>query len=212
MNVSGGMARRSVLSTLAATIGLAFVVLMAPRAVVACSCVATQPMAVYAAEPETVIFTGITEPRDGRGFPVSVTRWFKGDGVAPTVWLAASAFDGNSASCGLEPLALAQEWIFVAYRIPEAGELIVNRGAPHAKASDPEGQAMYADAIRTFGDPGPLQPTLPPTGPGEPVADQDGLRQVLPAIGATVAAGLVMILGVYGITTWWRRRRGEADA
>ena len=211
MNVSAVMARRSIRSTLAATIGLAFVVLMAPRAVVACSCPETPPMAVYAGEPETVIFTGITEPRDGRGYPVAVTRWFKGDGVAPTVWLAASGFDGNGASCGIEPLPLGEEWIFVAYSIPGAGELIVNLCAPHAKASEPEGQAMYADAIRTFGDPGRLQPTLPPTGPGEPIAVEDGLRQVLPAIGATVAAGLAMILGVYAITTWWRRRRGEAD-
>ena len=212
MNVSAVMARRSVLSTLAMTIGLALVVLMAPRAVVACSCPATQPMAVYADEPETVIFTGITEPRDGRGYPVAVTRWFKGDGVAPIVWLAASAFDGNDASCGIEPLPLGEEWIFVAYSIPGAGELIVNLCAPHAMTSDPAGAAMVADATRTFGDPELLQPTLPPTGPGEPEAGDDGLRQVLPAIGATVAAGLVMILGVYAITTWLRRRRGEADA
>ena len=212
MSVSGGMARRSILTTLAATIGLAVVVLAAPRAAVACSCIATQPMAVYAGETDTVIFTGVTEPRDGRGYPVSVTRWFKGEGVAPTVWLAASAFDGNSASCGIEPLDVGVEWIFVAYRIPDAGELIVNLCAPHARASDPDGQAMYADAIRTFGDPGLMRPTLPPTGPDEPSLPDDGLAQVLPAIGATVAAALVMILGVYVITTWWRRRRGDLEA
>ncbi|HEX6868781.1 MAG TPA: hypothetical protein VF119_08235 [Candidatus Limnocylindrales bacterium] len=206
------MARRSILSALAATLGLAVVVLLAPRPAVACSCIATQPMSVYADEAETAIFTGITAARDGRGYPVTVTRWFKGDGAAPTVWLAPSAFDGNDASCGLEPLDVAVEWIFVAYRIPDAGELIVNLCAPHARASDPEGQAMYADAIRTFGDPGALRPTLPPTGSGDATATDDGLSQVLPAIGATVAAGLVMILGVYAITTWWRRRRGDLEA
>jgi hypothetical protein len=70
---------------------------------------------------------------------------------------------------------------------------------------------MLADAMATFGGAATAPPTLPPTGPpGE--SAEDGLAVILPAIAVTTMAGLVMILGVYGITTWWRRRQGESDA
>ena len=211
MRVYRGMTGRSIQATLTAVTVLAIVTLFAPRAVVACSCIPTQPMAVYADEPETVIFTGITEPRDGRGYPVTVTGWFKGEGLAPRVWMAASSFDGNSASCGLDPLPIGSEWIFVAYRVPDGAELIVNLCAPHALVSSPEGRAMLADATATFGDPATIAPTLPPTGPASEAPD-DELMQIVPAIAVTTGAALVMVLGVYGITTWWRRRHGETDA
>lgn len=200
------MTRRSITSTLVAATAVALVMLVAPKSVVACSCVPTQPMAVYAAEPETTIFTGVTEPPDGRGYPVSVTRWFKGDVLAPRVWMAASNFDGNSASCGLDPLPVGGEWFFVAYRIPEDTELIVNLCAPHARLSDPTGRAMLADAMATFGGAQTPRPTLPPTGPAE-VIEGDGVQQVLLAIAATTAAALAMILGVYLVTSRLRRNR-----
>lgn len=198
------MTGRSIQATLAAAMLMAIATLIAPRAVVACSCAAPQPMAVYATESETVIFTGVTEPRDGRGYPVTVTRWFKGDVLAPRVWMAASGFDGNSASCGLDPLPVGSEWIFVAYRIPEGTELIVNLCAPHQLVGSREGQAMLADAVATFGGGATAPPTLPPAGPGgEP--DEDGVLVILPAIAATTLAGLAMILGVYLITSRFRR-------
>jgi hypothetical protein len=201
------MTRRPLPRALAVTILLGIAALVAPRAVVACSCFETQPMAVYADEPETVIFTGVTEPRDVRGFPVIVTRWFKGIGIAPRVWMAASGFDGNDGTCGIEPLPVGSEWIFVAYRLPEGGDLIVNLCAPHALVSSPAGMAMLADAQTTFGAGDVAAPTLPPTGPDETTATS-GLMAILPAIGVTTLAGLAMILGVYAITS---RRRGDGD-
>lgn len=200
------MIRRSIGSTLAVATALALVMLIAPRSVVACSCVPTQPMAVYATEPETVIFTGVVEPRDQRGFPVTVTRWFKGEVLTPRIWMAASSFDGNSASCGLDPLPVGGEWLFVAYRIPDGSELIVNLCAPHALVASAEGAAMLADAVATFGGPQTVPPTLPPTGPAEATGD-DATLQVLQAIAATTFVALAMILGVYLVTSRLRRNQ-----
>jgi hypothetical protein len=201
------MTRRAIPTALAVAVLLGIAALIAPRAVVACRCFETQPMAVYADEPETVIFTGVTEPRDGRGFPVTVTRWFKGIGIAPRVWMAASGFDGNDGTCGIRPLPVGSEWIFVAYRLPEGGDLIVNLCAPHALVSSPSGMAMLADARTTFGGGEAVAPTLPPTGAGE-TTTTPGVIAILPAIGVTTLAGLAMILGVYAITS---RRRGDGD-
>jgi hypothetical protein len=194
------MTRRSRLPAIVALTSLALLALAAPRDVVACSCLETQPMAVYAGEPETVVFTGITEPRDGRGFPVAVTRWFKGDGAAPRVWMLASGFDGNSASCGLEPLALGSEWIFVAYRLPDGGDLIVNLCAPHERLASPAGQAMLADAMATFSGVRTPASTLPPTGvAAETGTDGDDVTAILPAILATILMSMTLILGVSAI-------------
>lgn len=198
------MARRTILALLIPAITLAIVALAMPRVAVACTCIPTQPMAIYATEPETVILTGVTEPPDARGFPVRVTRWFKGDGLAPRVWMAASGFDGNSASCGVAPPAVGVEWIVVAYRIPDQAELIVNLCAPHHPVGSAAGAAMLADAAATFAGSLPPVPTLPPTGPtgDEPMG---GVLVILPALVATMLGATGLILGVYAITS--RRRQ-----
>lgn len=198
------MARRTILALLIPAISLAIVALAMPRVAVACTCIATQPMAVYATEPETVILTGVTEPPDPRGFPVRVTRWFKGDGLAPRIWMAASGFDGNSASCGIAPPPVGVEWIVVGYRIPDQAELIVNMCAPHHPVGSVEGTAMLADATATFEGSVLPVPTLPPTGPAgdEPMG---GVLVILPALLATMLGATGLILGVYAITS--RRRQ-----
>jgi hypothetical protein len=196
--------RRAILG-LALALGLGLQVAIVPP-VGACSCMAPQPMAAYAGDGSSVIFTGVVEPRDARGFPVTVTRWFQGGGVLESrIWLDPAGFGGDGASCGLEPLPAGGEWIFVAYRAEDQRDLGLNLCSPHASAGDPNGEAMLADAVRTFG--GPVVPSAdPPPSTGAPAASAPGLGEVLVpvAIGlvafAGVALGLVLVLG---------RRRGN---
>lgn len=199
------MTRRSIRSSFAVGVALSLVLLALPRPAVACSCVPTQPMAAYAGEPDTVVFTGVTEPRDARGYPVSITRWFQGEVLVPRVWLAASGFDGNSASCGIDPLPVGLEFVFIAYRVPGSGELIVNLCAPHAPIGTPEGDAMVADAIATFAGGAPPSAELPPTGP--PAEAADDLDAILPGLALTMFLVSGLLLAVYAITS---RRRGGA--
>ncbi len=137
---------------------------------VACSCVEPQPMAAYAGDADSIIFTGIVQPPDAGGVPVRVTRWFQGPDRSAFVRLAGAGFGADGASCGTPLPAAGTEWIFVAYRSPDGPELGVNLCTPHASAASAEGRAMFVDAIGTFGegfvvDPVPSPPTTPVTTP-----------------------------------------------
>ena len=94
--------RRSVLG-LALALGLGLQLALVPP-VAACSCMGPQPMAAYAGDDLNVILAGVMEPRDGRGYPVTVTQWFKGgDLLTPRIWFDAAGFSGNDGMCGIEP-------------------------------------------------------------------------------------------------------------
>src|SRR5919106_5881246 len=72
-----GMHRPKAWAALVLLVGLGLTGLAMPRAVAACSC-AMITMEDARNEPEAVVFSGIVDPRDQRGYPVTVTRWFKG--------------------------------------------------------------------------------------------------------------------------------------
>jgi hypothetical protein len=170
---------------------------------VACSCIEPQPMAVYAGDADQVVFTGIVQPPDPRGVPVRVTRWFQGPDTSAIVWLDSQGFTGDGASCGTALPPAGTEWIFVAYR-SDGRELGVNMCTPHAPASAVAGQAMFADAIATFGegvvmDPAPGPPTTTP-------AASDGLPLPLPLLIATGIGVLGFIAGLALL-----RRPGRKD-
>jgi hypothetical protein len=134
---------------------------------VACSCMGPQPMAAYAGDPEQVIFTGTVGIPDARGVPVRVTRWFQSPDTPAIVWLQANGFGGDGASCGTPLPPAGSEWIFVAY-LTEERQLGVNLCTPHAAAAGADGQAMFADALATFGqgrvmDPEPDPPATTTT-------------------------------------------------
>ena len=173
---------------------------------VACSCIAPQPMAVYAGDADQVVFTGIVQLPDARGVPVRVTRWFQGPDTSAIVWLDSQGFTGDGASCGTALPPAGTEWIFVAYRT-DGRELGVNICTPHAPASAAAGQAMFSDAVATFGegiavDPARDPPTTTPTA-------TDGLPLPFPLLLASgigvlgFIAGLARLLG--------RHRRDRAD-
>jgi len=200
--------RRSILGiALALGLGLQFAIV---PPVAACSCMPPQPMAAYAGDDSNVILTGVTESRDARGYPVTVTRWFQGGGILePRVWFDASGFDGQSASCGIDPLPAGNEWIFVAYRIESRDELGLNLCSPFASLGDATGQTMLAEAAAAFGGEGvPPSATDPPDPPAvaiPPVPDNSAV--VVPILIALVAAAGV-VLGVFAIVG---RRRDSED-
>jgi hypothetical protein len=172
--------------------------------VVACSCVGAQPMAAYAGNPDHVIFAGIVELPEARAVPVRVTRWFQGPDAPAIVWLDGTAFDADSAACGTALPPAGTEWIFVAYRV-DGGMLGINSCTPHAAASAPTGQAMFADAVATFGDGLVVGPTPgPPTGPASP--DDPPLTLVL-----LIAAAVALLVSVAGAVLLTRARPDPAD-
>jgi len=177
----------------------------------ACSCVAPQPMAAYAGDPDQVIFTGVVQLPDARGVPILVTNWFQGLDPAPTVWLAREGFGNDGASCGTALPPAGTEWIFVAYRT-EGSELGVNLCTPHAAASAPEGQAMFADAVATFGQGQTInaEPSTPPSAPTNPEAPIAPDTQLPAATLAALAVGAFVLIGAI-IVLARRRRLGRGD-
>lgn len=171
----------------------------------ACSCVEPGGMADYRGDPDRAIFTAIVQPRDARGYPVIVTRWFQGGLFEPRVWFDAEAFSGDEGSCGIAPLPIATEWIFVAYRIDGRQELGTGLCSPHATLTGPDtavGRAMLTDALLTFGgvppvgtDPPPSSaPTIPT--PADPVVGPAALTLLLVGLVGSIGfgAGLWLIL------------------
>lgn len=194
----------------AITVGMGSWLAVAPPTV-ACSCMQFQSMADYAGQPDSAIFTGVVEPRDARGFPVTVTRWFQGGGVLePRIWFDPAGFSGDGASCGIDPLPVGGEWIFVAYRAEGQRDLGLSLCSPHAQAGDPVGEAMLADAMRTFG--GPVLPASdPPPAAAAPTATADPTAAPLSPgdILVPVAVALVALAGiVLGAAVVLGRRRG----
>jgi hypothetical protein len=190
-------------TTLAMTVQMAV-----PGTTLACSCMAPQPMAAYAGDPNQVIFSGTVQPIEARGVPVLVSQWFQGPGAAAVVGLDPSGFNGDGASCGISVFPAGTEWIFVAWR-QETGELVVNLCSPHAMLSTPEGQAMLADAVTTFGGggaptPGPVSPG--PDAPGAPVADTN---VPIIALGLIVGGGVLAFGAVVYVMS--RRKVGEGE-
>ena len=159
--------------------------------VAACDCQGPQPMSAYAGDPSQVVFTGVVMPTDARGVPVQVTHWFQGIEPAAIVWLDAGGFGGDGASCGTALPPASAEWIFVAWRSEDAAELSVNLCTPHAAASDPTGQAMYKDAVATFGE--GITPA-DPSGSGQP----DRGRRAVPASACRRRRGLHRGRGRHG--------------
>ena len=171
-----------------------------PPATVACSCAVPGPLAEVRGDPDAAVFTGTVDFQDARGFPVTVTRWFQGGGpMEPRIWFTASSFSGDGASCGVAPLPVGTEWIFVAYRTE--GMYGTGLCSPHAALATPEGQAMLAEAAQTFGAPVPTTPELT-TGP-RPEPDLAALATaIVGTVGPlflVVAFGAGLLVGLVGV-------------
>ena len=163
-------------------------------------------MTEYRDDPDAVVLTGFVAPRDGQGYPVTVSRWFRGGGpLESRVWFTAASFSGDGASCGVAPLPVGTEWIFVAYRTE--GMYGTGLCSPHAALATAEGEAMLADAVRTFGGGAPLG-TGPPTGSGSAAIDPGAVAGVVGPLAVVLLVGVAFLLGLVGVL---RRVRPERD-
>jgi hypothetical protein len=179
-------------------LGLSLGTLAMPPAVAACSC-AWASMEDARTQPEAVVFTGITEPRDARGYPVTVTRWFKGGGLFELrAWLHPGGFSlvGDGADCSIPPLPVGTAYIFIAHQ--HEGMYSVGLCSPHATLASAEGQAMLTDADRVFGG-GDAPATSPPAAPSEGPSASPTTAPQAPAPASAMQPLLAVVLGVLGV-------------
>jgi len=154
-----------------------------PRAALACSCVGPQPLEAYVGE-ENVIFAGqvVAEPQPGVRY--AVENWFSGTEPAELVRVAGDWENGGMCSLGFVP-AEGTRWVGVAWRPPtddplaelEANEnLTVSICQPFLDLDTPEGQALFAEAVATFGE-GTVDPPPDPASPESPDPAQTPVPQ-----------------------------------
>lgn len=200
MNARHRRLARPVTAAVGTVFALGFLLATAVPAA-ACSCMGPQPMSAYAGDPNQVVFTGVVMPPDAQGVPVQVTRWFQGTDPAAVVWLDRSGFGGDGASCGTAMPPIGAEWIFVSWK-SEEGQLGVNLCTPHASASDPTGQAMFKDAIATFGE------GITPADPNATTETETGGSPALPVL-AGGAIAIMLVIGVAAVTLLARGGRSK---
>lgn len=156
-------------------------------------------------EPEAVVFSGIVDPRDQRGYPIRVTRWFKGGGlIEPRAWLHPAGFSltGGGADCSVPPLPVGTEWMFIAYKAE--GLYSVGLCSPHAAVATADGQAMLAEAVRVFGGgeepPVTAPPALPSPAVPTPTATPAAPVSVVETLGPIAIVVFIggILLGVVG--------------
>jgi hypothetical protein len=172
--------------------GLLVAWLLMPPRTVACSCAMPGPLADVANEPAALVVAGTVGPRVADGFAFQVERWYFGASPSPVLTMV----PGDGASCGI-PLQSGERLIAVAYR-DEQGLAHPSICSHYGQVGTPEGQALMAEAERTFG-PGPTM--------GEPPSpvDEGGVPWPILAGGGVALAGVVLLGGFLVL-----RRRPEA--
>lgn len=157
-----------------------------PMPVFACKCA---PTPIGALDPATSqVYVGTAAAPATEGTPMWVELWFEGPGEAPVAYLAPSSF-GDSASCGIDPLAPGSRWIMSTFVAEPGATPTTGMCQPHAQLETPEGQVMLAQAEAAYG------PGDQPEGGGDTVAP-DGMTPFL-ALGGIIGLailGLVVIL------------------
>ena len=158
-----------------------------PGPVFACKCAPTN---IGALDPATSqVYVGTAAATDAQGTPMGVEVWFEGPGEAPVVYLGPASF-GDSASCGIDPLAPGSRWIMSTYLAEPTATPTTGMCQPHAQLDTPEGQAMLADAEAAYGS-----GTQPEGGGGAapPADDVDPFIAIGGIVGLAVL-GLIVIL------------------
>lgn len=167
----------------------------------ACSCAPMSRLADYAQDPHTSIFAGVVGPRDGRGVPVAVSRWFTGSGGGPVVWLADQSF-GDGAGCGVPPPPPGSSWLFVAWVEAPGRDPVIGLCTPNVDLATADGQALLDEAVATFGG---SAPTAAPT--VAPPVDAGAGTGVDPVV-ATAVLVMLASVGIFGgVAAMARRRR-----
>ena len=210
------MDRRTVPVFLTLIVALAFVTLALPKGVAACTCI-SRGIDTAGTQPDMVVFSGVTEPRDIRGFPVRITRWFKWSGDMPErVWLDPRGFNGASmgSDCTIPQLPIGFEFIVASSATD--GRYHVGACTPRGEMQTPEGQALLADAMRVFGT-GASPPTVPPSTPppARPAPSQAGgnavQQQTFNPASPVALLALVAVVGLVAGAIATRRRLGGRD-
>jgi hypothetical protein len=192
-------------------------VMTTPRPVVACSCVGFTSWK-EAVTPETAVFAGTAGPREARGVPVRVERWFQGKGAAPTVWLAGGSFNGIpgiSNSCGIDPPPAGSSWLWVAYP-GEGGDFGTGLCSPAVDLATPEGQAVLKEADALFGGEAPIIPdptpgTTPDAGPATPGPADIARDQTAIGVLAALLLGSLALFGGVALAARRSSRGGGRD-
>ena len=174
--------------------------LLAAGPTFACSCAMPGPMQEYATA-DNAIFSGTAGLKDARGVPVEVETWFAGSGAAPIVYLAASSF-GDGSSCGTNAPTPGTRWIWVTWLGEGQGDPVTGLCSPHGQLGTPEGDAMLADAARTFGG----TPFAVATDPPEPAPAPLVPEGSEPAI---VVGTIGLGLAIFGGAVLLARRRSR---
>jgi hypothetical protein len=177
--------------------------LAAATPTVACSCAMLDTLAEYAT-PESAIFSGTAGRQDGRGVPVVVDTWFQGNGAAPLVYLAASSF-GDGSSCGVSAPPPGTSWIWVTYLSAGGGDPATGLCSPSGQLGTPEGNALLAEATRTFRGTRLAEPTEPPQAVAPPLVPR-GSEPVI--VVGTIGLGLSILAGAIFLA----RRRSRPAA
>ena len=177
-----------------------------PGQAFACSCAAPPLGAPIFTGAEEAVLVGTVGPADPNlVHAFAVERWFRGGDAAVVGMLGAEQRfpDGTTAynTCGLD-LEAGQRLVLSAGRVE--GNLMPGLCSPSAQVGSPEGQAMLAAAIRTFGEgtvPGTSGPA-PPSAPEGPTIDL-----ALIAMLGVLAAVVIVVFAV--VLSFGRRDRAE---
>ena len=175
---------RTVLMIGVVAVGFGVLGLANPGCAYACSCIQPQPIAEYAALPDTVILTGTVTAADANQQGLfRVERWYKGTSAAIDVPIRG----GNGADCGI-PLTVGMHMILVA--TVANGILQPSICSPWGDLSTPEGRQLQDEALLALGE-GTL-----PGGSGEPGGSPPETPTIpwIVVIGAGVAVLLVVVV------------------
>jgi hypothetical protein len=179
---------------------------VAPGIALACSCVGfDDPVAETAADPMTVVFTGVAEiPRPDGNVPIQLTRWFKGAAPAtPVVLLDGQGFqDPMGGSCGTHAPPPGQEWIFVT-AMAEPSIYGINMCTPHGPVDEAGGAQLLRAAVARYG---PGTGIVSESAPAATIAA--GISPEIVLAATFGAAGLIFLLTLAA----WRRSRADDGA
>ena len=174
--------------------------LTAPRTMVACSCVPwPETVAAYRTDANVRILSGTVVALTGERGMFAIEHVFKGPVSGPAMPIEG----GDGAMCGLS-LELGMRMVMAAWT--EGDVLMPSSCMPLAKLPSSEGDALLADAARSYGgvappDGAPVDPTTPPVESPGPAST--GLALPL-AIGGAVVAALLLFGGLIVLS-----RRGQ---
>lgn len=177
-----------------------------PERVLACSCAWPPPsLAEVAARDQVSVIVGTV----GQSLPdrtaIGVETWFHGAFPADVVWLTGGT--NMASSCDL-PLAVGQRWVLVLNGGPAApgagGLYSAGSCDPHGELGTPQGNAVLADVIATFGS--GESPDPPEAEPPPPIDVSRWLGGGLVWVAAASGTGVLVLAAI--VLAARRRRAG----